>query len=48
MLIKTYQRAIAGGRRAGKKIVRMILERQKRRELRGNSNRQILRMRWMR
>ena len=29
MLIKTYQRAITGGRRAGKKIVKMILERQK-------------------
>ena len=29
MLIKTYQRAIAGSRRAGKKIVKMILERQK-------------------
>ena len=27
MLIKTYQRAIAGSRRAGKKIVKMILER---------------------
>ncbi len=31
MLIKTYQRAIAGGARAGKKIVKMIVERQKRR-----------------
>ena len=31
MLIKTYQRAIAGSRRAGKKIVKMILERHKRR-----------------
>ena len=31
MLIKTYQRAITGGRRAGKKIVKMILERHKRR-----------------
>jgi hypothetical protein len=29
MLIKTYQRAITGGRRAGKKLVKMILERQK-------------------
>ena len=29
MLIKTYQRAITGSRRAGKKIVKMILERQK-------------------
>jgi Family of unknown function (DUF5681) len=29
MLIKTYQRAITGGRRAGKKIVKMILEREK-------------------
>ena len=29
MLIKTYQRAIAGSRRAGKKIVKMILEREK-------------------
>jgi len=29
MLIKTYQLAIAGGRRAQKKIVRMILERHK-------------------
>ena len=29
MLIKTYQRAISGGRLAGKKIVKMILERQK-------------------
>jgi hypothetical protein len=28
VLIKTYQRAITGGRRAGKKIVKMILERQ--------------------
>jgi hypothetical protein len=27
MLIKTYQRAITGSRRAGKKIVKMILER---------------------
>ena len=31
MLIKTYQRAISGGRQAGKKIVKMILERQKHR-----------------
>jgi hypothetical protein len=31
MLVKTYQRAIAGSRRAGKKIVKMILERQMRR-----------------
>ena len=31
MLIKTYQRAITGSRRAGKKIVKMILERHKRR-----------------
>ena len=31
MRIKTYQRAITGGRRAGKKIVKMILEREKRR-----------------
>ena len=31
MLIKTYQRAITGSRRAGKKIVKMILEREKRR-----------------
>jgi hypothetical protein len=29
MLIKTYQRAITGSRRAGKKIVKMILEREK-------------------
>ena len=29
LLIKTYQRAIAGSRRAGKKIVKMILEREK-------------------
>ena len=29
MLIKTYQRAITGGLRAGKKIVKMILEREK-------------------
>jgi Family of unknown function (DUF5681) len=29
MLIKTYQRAISGGLRAGKKIVKMILEREK-------------------
>jgi hypothetical protein len=29
MLIKTYQRAITGSRRAGKKLVKMILERQK-------------------
>jgi Family of unknown function (DUF5681) len=29
MLLKTYQRAIAGGARAGKKIVKMILEREK-------------------
>jgi Family of unknown function (DUF5681) len=29
MLIKTYHRAITGRRRAGKKIVKMILERQK-------------------
>ena len=29
MLIKTYQRAITGGRRAAKKIVKMILEREK-------------------
>jgi hypothetical protein len=29
MLIKTYQRAITGSRRAGKKIVKMILERHK-------------------
>jgi len=29
MLIKTYQRAITGNRRAGKKIVKMILEREK-------------------
>ena len=31
MLIKTYQRAITGSRRAGKKIVKMILERWNRR-----------------
>jgi hypothetical protein len=31
MLAKTYQRAINGGRRAAKKIVKMILERHKRR-----------------
>jgi Family of unknown function (DUF5681) len=31
MLIKTYQRAITGSRRAWKKIVKMILERHKRR-----------------
>jgi hypothetical protein len=29
MLIRTYQRAITGSRRAGKKIVKMILEREK-------------------
>jgi hypothetical protein len=29
MLVKTYQLAITGSRRAGKKIVKMILERQK-------------------
>jgi hypothetical protein len=29
MLIETYQRAITGGGRAGKKIVKMILEREK-------------------
>ena len=29
MLIKTYQRAITGGRRAGKKIAKMILERER-------------------
>jgi hypothetical protein len=29
MLISTYQRAITGNRRAGKKIVKMILEREK-------------------
>jgi hypothetical protein len=29
MLIKTYQRAITGSRRAGKKLVKMILEREK-------------------
>jgi Family of unknown function (DUF5681) len=29
MLIKTYQLAITGGRRAGKKLVKMILEREK-------------------
>ena len=31
MLIKTYQRAITGSRRAGKKLVKMILEREKHR-----------------
>ena len=29
MLIKTYQRAITGHRRAGKKLFKMILEREK-------------------
>ena len=57
MLIKTYQRAITGGRRAGKKIVKMILEREKLRlksralqaphGLRVSSN-GTRRMRWMR
>jgi hypothetical protein len=34
VLLKTYQRAISGSRRAGKKIVKMILEREKLRESR--------------
>jgi hypothetical protein len=56
MLIKTYQRAITGGRRAAKRIVKMILEREKlrlraarldRHELPARSKR-TLRMRWRR
>jgi hypothetical protein len=57
MLIRTYQLAITGSRRAGKRIVKMILEREKLhfksraldgRELRAGTNGWTLRMRWRR
>ena len=57
MLIKTYQRAITGSRRAGKKIVKMILEREKLRlksraprssRITSQIERETLRTRWRR